>query len=267
MAYDGTRFHGFQAQAGLRCVQSELARVAAQVCRHDVEIRGASRTDAGVHALDQVVSFDTTRELAPRRWVQALNRYLPPDLAVQQMQPCEVGYTPRFDARDKHYRYLFHLGPVRDPLLADRAWHLGRQIPIHYPDPNEIAGARHGLDMEAMRQACAIFVGTHDFCAFRASADTREETRRTMLRVELLENYQGNPELLALDVEGTAFMKNMVRIMAGTVIAVGRGRITLDGLRALLQPGACRTRAGDTAPPQGLTLHSVRLGRLNQPVG
>lgn len=265
VAYDGTAFHGFQAQAGLRCVQSELARAAQQVCRHDVEIRGASRTDAGVHALGQLVALDTSRELSPRRWVQALNRYLPPDLAVTDAYPCEAGYQPRFDARDKLYRYVFHLGVSRDPLQRHRAWHLGRQIPFAFLDRDQVRGARHHLDLQAMHQATRALVGTHDFCAFRASTDTREDTIRTMLRVALLEDYQGDPYLLALEVEGTAFMKNMVRIMAGTLIAVGRRRLSTAQLPELLQAGADRRGLGDTAPPEGLTLIRVRTGRFHDP--
>ena len=264
VAYDGTGFHGFQAQSGLRCVQSELAKVATSICRHDVEIRGASRTDAGVHAEGQLVAFDTDRELTPRRWVQAFNRYLPPDLAVTDVQPVEVGYQPRFDAQDKLYRYVFHVGVSRDPLWRHRAWHLGRQIPFCFDDVGEVRGARHDLDLAAMHRAAAALVGTHDFCAFRASSDTREDTRRTMLRIDLLENYQGNPYLLALEVEGTAFMKNMVRIMAGTLIAVGRGRLAADRLAELLVAGADRRALGDTAPPEGLTLIRVRTGRLSE---
>ena len=263
VAYDGTNFHGFQAQHDLRCVQSELKTVLERVCRHEVEVRGASRTDAGVHAEGQIVAFDTTRELAPRRWTQALNRYLSEDIAVTNAWSCDPGYTPRFDARDKVYRYVFHLGAVRDPLLAQRAWHLGRQIPFHYPDRDLLEGSHHQLDVASMKEACALLVGTHDFTAFRAAADTRSDTMRTLLRVELRENHLGRADLMALEIEGTAFMKNMVRIIAGTLIAVGRGRMTLSHLSGLLQPGANRIHAGETAPPQGLTLVSVRLGRLS----
>lgn len=260
VAYDGTAFHGWQAQVGLRCVQSELARVASQIAQHPVSVRGASRTDAGVHAEDQVAAFATERELSPRRWAQALNRYLPPDLAVRDVAACPPDYEPRFDARDKVYRYLYHLGAVRDPLLRHRAWHLGKQIPRHYPDRERLNGARHALDLDAMHAAARAFVGTHDFCAFRAAADTRQDTVRTMLRVSLSEGYWGNPELLALEVHGTAFMKNTVRIMAGTLIAAGRGRLSAEAVTALLRPGQSREHPGETAPPEGLTLLKVNIG-------
>ncbi|MDD9942086.1 MAG: tRNA pseudouridine(38-40) synthase TruA [Myxococcales bacterium] len=262
VAYDGTAFHGFQEQAGLRCVQSELAKVAGQIAQHPVMVWGASRTDAGVHAEGQVVAFGTNRELSPRRWAQALNRYLPPDLAVRHVSPCPTDYQPRFDATHKLYRYLFHLGTTRDPLLRHRAWHLGKHIPRVYPERDRLDDARHDLDLDAMRHTVRAFVGTHDFSAFRAASDTRSDTVRTMLRARIVENFMGQEELLAFEVEGTAFMKNMVRIMAGTLIAAGRRRLTQEQVRALLVPGGDRRLAGETAPPHGLTLLRVRLGRL-----
>jgi tRNA pseudouridine38-40 synthase len=227
-----------------------------------VEVRGASRTDAGVHAEGQVAAFATTRRLSPRRWIFALNRYLPPDVSVRSAEPCAPDYEPRFDARDKVYRYLFHLGATRDALLRDRAWHLGRYIKRRFPERDSLAGAEHLLDLVAMREAAAAMEGTHDFRAFRAAADARETTERTMHHVELSEAWAGDPDLLALTVHGSAFMKNMVRIMAGTLVDVGRRRITPEQVRALLSERGDRRQAGMTAPPGGLTLVRVRLGRL-----
>jgi tRNA pseudouridine38-40 synthase len=255
IAYDGTDFAGFQAQAGQRTVQGVLAAAAQRICRHEVTPRGASRTDSGVHAEGQIVCFKTARELDAARWMQALNRYLPADVAVRAVEGCAVDYEPRFDATDKTYRYLFHLGPVRDPLLHRYAWHLGRHA------------ARRGrlgldLDLERMRAACAALTGTHDFHSFRAAADTRQNTLRTLMRVELSEGYAGSPMLLALEVQGNAFMMNMVRIVAGTLVDVGRGKLSLEQVRALLSADGHRSRAGMTAPAHGLTLVAVSLGRL-----
>ncbi|MDD9932204.1 MAG: tRNA pseudouridine(38-40) synthase TruA [Myxococcales bacterium] len=261
LAYDGTDFCGWQHQEGQRTVQRSLAEAAARVCQHPVEVWGASRTDSGVHAEGQVAAFATSRELTPRRWVTALNRYLPPDVAAREVVPCAPDYQPRFDARDKTYRYLFHLGAVRDVLLRNRAWHLGRHVQRDYPSPDSFQDARAVLDLAAMRRSAARMIGTHDFRAFRAASDTRETTERTMLRVELKERHLGNPNLLALTVQGTAFMKNMVRIMAGTLIEVGRGRLSAEQLEHLLSPEGHRRQAGVTAPPEGLTLLSVTLGR------
>jgi tRNA pseudouridine38-40 synthase len=257
VAYDGTDFAGWASQQDQRTVQGVLAAAVMRVCRHDVMVRGASRTDSGVHAEGQVAAFASTRELEPKRWRLALNRYLPADVAVREVEACEPDYEPRFDARDKTYRYVFNLAEVRDPLRRHYAWHLGRHAAKR---------GRRGLklDLGAMRGACERLVGTHDFRAFRGAADTRGVTVRTLIRVGLEEAYSGDPALLALEVRGNAFMLNMVRIIAGTLVDVGRGRLTLDQLSALLSPRGERPGAGMTAPAHGLTLVAVNLGRLRE---
>jgi tRNA pseudouridine38-40 synthase len=249
--YEGTAFAGYQEQPGQRTVQGVLQEAAERIAGRAVKVRGASRTDAGVHAEGQVVAFDSARLLEPERWALALNRYLPDDVAVRSVEPCAVGYAPRFDAVHKTYRYLLHVGPFRDPLTRTHAWHLGRQT----------RGLRGPLKLDAMRQAAAQLVGTHDFKAFRAADDEREMTVRTLHALEVDEAYQGNPELIALVVNGSAFMKNMVRILTGTLLEVGLGRMTPGAVSALLAPEAQRSAAGPTAPAHGLTLVSMVLGR------
>ena len=258
LAYDGGGFSGFADQRGQRTVQGVLREAVQRVCGHPVVVRGASRTDAGVHALGQVAAFASARELAPGRWLNAINRYLPDDVAVRAAAACAPDYDPRFDARDKTYRYLFHLGRARQPLLREHAWHVGKLI---YRLPFGSNGEAL-LDLDAMRQTCALLQGTHDFRAFRAAADVRESTRRTLQRLDLLERHGGEPALLALEVQGEAFMLNMVRILAGTLIEVGRGRLTPERVGALLSPQGERKHAGMTAPAHGLTLVTVTLGRL-----
>lgn len=255
LSYDGTDFAGFQAQVGQRTVQGVVAQAAARVCRHDVLVRGASRTDSGVHAEGQVAAFATARLLSPDRWRMALNRYLPPDVAVRTVEPCAADYQPRFDACGKLYRYLFHIGVARSPLLRRYAWHLGGLA-------HNRTQAGRALDIPAMHAACSAFCGTHDFRAFRAAADTRSSTVRTLSRVALIERHGGEPDLLALEVAGNAFMMNMVRILAGTLLEVGRGRLDRDELLQLLAGDGLRGDAGMTAPAHGLTLVTVNLGRL-----
>jgi tRNA pseudouridine38-40 synthase len=261
VAYDGTDFHGFQRQPGLRTVQGALESAVERVIHGPTTTRGAGRTDAGVHAEGQIVAFATERELNARRWVQAINRYLPDDVSVRAMEPCEPEYDPRFDARDKTYRYLMLTAPIRDALLAHRVWHLNRHIRYEAPARDTLEGVQPLLDLAAMREACAVLEGTHDFRAFRAAGDTRDNTVRTMLHARLHEHWQGHPNLLAFEIRGNAFMQNMVRILAGTLVAVGSGRRSVESVRALLEPGADRRQAGETAPPQGLTLVHVTLGR------
>jgi tRNA pseudouridine38-40 synthase len=258
VAYDGAGFAGFAAQPDQRTVQGVLATAAERVCGHAVTLRGASRTDAGVHALGQVVAFASARELAPERWRAALNRYLPEDVVVRAVAPCAPDYNPRFDARHKTYRYLFHLGQVRDPLLRGRAWHAERLL---RRVPRDGAGLPK-LDLTAMREGCARLTGTHDFRAFRAAADPRENSVRTLLRMQLFPGFENNPALLAFEVQGESFMLNMVRILAGSLLELGRGRMSPEAVAALLDAKAeRRDNPAFTAPAHGLTLIEVCLGK------
>lgn len=263
VAYDGTDFAGFAAQRDQRTVQGTLAEAAERVCHHPVTVRGASRTDAGVHAEAQVAAFATERELAPKRWALALNRYLPADVSVRAAEPCDPAYEPRFDAKDKTYRYLFHLGATRNALLRKQSWHLGRHIRRADTAPDGPDFGAPVLDLSAMREACVRLTGSHDFRAFRAAADARKSTVRTLVRLELIEGFSSYPELLALEARGNAFMMNMVRILAGTLIDVGRGRLTPDDVTRLLSERGERRDAGMTAPACGLTLVAVTLGRAS----
>jgi len=263
VAYDGSDFAGWQRQPGLRTVQGELERALAELVGASVEVRGASRTDAGVHAHDQVVAFDSPRELPMIGWVRALNGKLPDDVAVRQAEPCPVGYKPRFDALAKRYRYTLHLGPVRDPLVRRYAWHLGprRARPWRGGMPSSPEG---WLDLDAMTEAAKALVGTHDFRAFRASGDERENTVRTLTEVSIVRPFGGRDDLVAIEVRGTAFMQHMVRIIVGTLVEVGRERMSPEELAALLDPTGSRDRAGETAPACGLLLVEIELGRADQ---
>ena len=246
VAYDGTDFAGWQVQPKQRTVQLALEKACADMCGSPVRVRGSGRTDAGVHALGLVVAFDSPRDIDPRGWRLGLNTRLPDDVRVQSAEPCEVGYNPRYDALRKHYRYLLHDGPAVNPLLRHRAWHLGDSPALDWP---------------ALRDAASRLQGTHDFRAFRSSDDDRPNSTRTLHRLELVSGHAGDPNLHALEVEGDAFMKNMVRILAGTLVEVARGRLQAGDMDTLLGPDAERSRSGQTAPAHGLTLVSVTLGR------
>lgn len=262
VAYDGTRFHGYQAQQGQRTVQGVIEQAIAGVTGHPSRARAAGRTDAGVHAYGQVVAFDTNKLLPPRSWAMALNAHLPDDVSVQDATVCDPGYNPRFDAVEKTYRYVLDLGMARHPLFRERAWHLGPQLERRF-DSEERPGAHEViLDRDAMRAATEFLVGTHDFRAMRAADDDRNNTIRTLRRVCLIENYENHERLMAIEVTGDAFMKNMVRILTGTVLDVGRHRISVASLRDLLSEQGDRRNAGPTAPARGLSLISVKLGRI-----
>ena len=251
VSYDGGDFAGYARQPEQRTVQSELEAAIATMNGEPTRARSAGRTDAGVHALAQRVAFDPLREIAPMGWVRGLNAELPDDMVVLDADVRARGYDPRFDAVDKTYRYLLQLRAHRDPLMRKRAWWLG--------DSRQKRDG--GLELDAMRAAAASWIGTHDFRAFRGPGDDRENTMRTILSIEMREAWAGDASLVAIEVTGTAFMKNMVRILVGTLVEVGRGKMSSTEATALLAPATLRAEAGPTAPAHGLTLVHVRLGR------
>jgi tRNA pseudouridine38-40 synthase len=246
VAYDGTNYCGFQLQPNGPTVQGELEKAAESMTGHPVRIRCAGRTDAGVHALGQLAAFASERNIAPRGFRLGLNRRLPDDIRVQDVWEVAPNYDPRFDALGKLYRYVIALGELENPLIRNLAWQLGK---------------RSTLDVEAMRKAAHILEGTHDYRAFRQADDRRDNTVRTLSRIEVIDHYHNDPALLAVEVRGTAFMKNMVRILVGTLVDVGRARVSPSEVARMLGPEATRRLAGPTAPAHGLTLVEVYLGR------
>ncbi|MDD5307832.1 MAG: tRNA pseudouridine(38-40) synthase TruA [Deltaproteobacteria bacterium] len=234
--YDGSRFSGWQVQPDCRTVQGELKKALATVMREPVDLQGAARTDAGVHALGQVASFEAQALPDPERLARSVSALAGPDVAVTEAALAPDGFNARFDATGKRYCYAVLSRPTPSPLFARTSWFVPRP-----------------LDLGAMRAAARVLVGTHDFAGFRSSDCGRKTTERTMARVEISEHERG---LVTIDVEGTAFLKNMVRIMAGTLVAVGHGRFPPDVTARLLETKD-RTKAGPTAPPHGLTLVEV----------
>jgi tRNA pseudouridine38-40 synthase len=262
VAYDGTDFGGWQVQPNARTVQAELGEAIQRMTVHPVTVRGASRTDSGVHARGQIAAFDSEREIDPDSWRKGLNKYLPRDIAVRSADVVPEGYDPRYDAVDKLYRYVVQVGRSRDPLNRHRAWHVHPGLLA--PGRRRAERVRDAFDLELLGRAASVFVGTHDFRAFQAADDEREDTMRTLSHVEVVPNWAGDTQLLAVEVRGTAFLKNMVRILVGTLVEVGRERMNVEDVRALLGGEAGRSDAGPTAPPQGLTLVEIALGRLGR---
>lgn len=239
IGYDGTDFHGFQRQKGLRTVQGELERTLTTLLGHSVSVKAAGRTDTGVHAEGQVVSFWTSCPIPVERLPLALNSLLPADIVAKKAVRVSPDFHPRFDATSRVYRYLIDNRPVPSALLRRYAWHI--------PEP---------LDVEAMKQAAQFLVGVHDFASFHASGSDLGSTVREMKRVTVVR--RGG--VVAITMEANAFLYHMARIVVGTLVEIGLGRRHPDEMRAILE-ARDRSVAGKTAPPHGLCLVQVKYGR------
>ncbi|MBN2495344.1 MAG: tRNA pseudouridine(38-40) synthase TruA [Deltaproteobacteria bacterium] len=235
VAYDGSAYVGWQVQPNGPSVQAAIEAAFERLTGSAGRARAASRTDAGVHALGQVVVLDEPGRHGPEVVRKGLNALLPDDIVVREAELAPPGFDPRHSACGKHYRYSFHNDRVPPLFRRGQRWHI-----------------RAPLDLESMQRACAHLQGEHDFSAFRAAGCEAKSPVRRIDRIGLVRDGS----LLALDVLGRAFLKQMVRNLAGTLVDVGRGRLSPEGLRGLLL-GRDRTRAGRCAPAKGLCLVRV----------
>ncbi len=236
LEYDGTRYAGFQWQLGVPTVQAEIEKAIACLTGEKVRVAAAGRTDAGVHARGQVVTFTTAWSGSVGMMQRALNALLPPDIAVTAAQDVLPEFHARFSAVSRAYRYTIFNGPVRSPLLRTTCHHV-------------VAA----LDVEAMHRAAQVLVGTHDFSAFGGPMREEGTTTRTVHSL----SCQRDGQFVYVDIEANAYLSRMVRTIVGALIEVGRGKLTVDDLAALLRSGE-RRRGRKTAPAHGLCLMHVR---------
>lgn len=234
--YDGSNYHGWQIQANCESLQGVLERALSTFLRTPTRVMGSGRTDGGVHALGQVVSFVTEKELKPHRIRRALNALTPPDMTIKEVAIVPDSFDPRRDARSRVYEYHILNRPTPSPFYRNRAWHL------HAP-----------LEVEAMRAAIPCLLGEHDFTSFRAGDCDAAHPIRRVYQTALEERG----ELLVYSIEATAFLRHMVRNIVGTLVEVGRGARSVEAFRQLLELKD-RSKAGDTAPPHGLFLLEVK---------
>ena len=242
VAYDGEPFAGFARQPGLVTVQGQLESALSTVLRRPVETVGAGRTDAGVHALGQVVSFEAGEVEAGDfdRLRRSLNALAGEGIAVRQVRMARPGFSARFDATAREYRYRIMVGPVPPLFIARVAWHVATE-----------------LDVSAMREAATLLVGEHDFGSFCVTESAvGQRTVRRVDRVELLDEEHLGESCLMLKVVGNAFLHSMVRVIVGTLAEVGTGRRAPAWVSDVLA-ARTRTAAGPTAPAHGLTLWRV----------
>ena len=250
VAYDGTRFVGWQRQADGESIQGLLEEALAKFEGAPVTVHGAGRTDAGVHALGQVASAIVTFTHPAETIARALNAQLPDDIRVVEIADAAPGFHARFSARSKSYRYQIREGTIGDPFTRAFVWQL--------PAP---------LNVDAMTEAAAALVGTHDFAAFQSAGTEVASTVRTIFRSEFsttepserserLERPERSERLLVYEVTADGFLRHMVRAIVGTLVEIGRGWRSVESIAQLVERGT-RAQAGATAPPHGLFLVCV----------
>lgn len=235
LEYDGAAYAGWQRQQNALSVQQVVEEKLSRLTGETVTVTGASRTDAGVHALGQNAHFDTESRIPADKFSFALNTLLPPDIRAVSSSEVSSAFHARFSAMGKEYRYLFYAAPHASALYRNLSAH------VIYP-----------LDVPLMRAEAEAMLGKHDFAPFAASGSVVKDTVRTVDAVRVFEN----PPFVELRVHGNGFLYNMVRILAGTLIAVGTHKLEGGAIARALQSGS-RLDLGVTAPPQGLTLMRV----------
>lgn len=238
LEYDGANYHGWQIQAREPTLQGVVEAALQRLLHAAVRVRVAGRTDTGVHALGQVISFTIDRTLELSRFQRSLNAILPSDITIKLIEIVPDHFSPRHDAKSRVYQYRIWNQPWRSPIQARYSWH------IPYP-----------LDHDAMNRAAAMLVGDHDFSSFQGSDSVEHNPQRTVIHSLV----QRSGDFLVYDVEARSFLRHMVRTIVGTLVDVGRGALSVEDFQHIFT-ARDRTRAGLNAPPQGLFLVAVKYG-------
>lgn len=233
--YDGTFYVGFQSQENALGIQEVLEKAIGAVTGEKIKIIGSGRTDKGVHALGQVANFFTDSNIPAERFIHAINRNLPDDIKIKHSEEVNLNFHSRFSAIKKRYRYIIYNGRIERPLYRNFSYHIRKE-----------------LDIEEIRKSLPYFIGTHDFKSFMGPKTKFKDTIRTIHSIELEEKG----EFLEFIVEGNNFLRHMVRIIIGTIIYVGIGRIKSEDIPDIIN-GRNRSLAGVTARPEGLFLEKV----------
>ncbi|MBE7027708.1 MAG: tRNA pseudouridine(38-40) synthase TruA [Ruminococcaceae bacterium] len=236
LMYDGSAFSGWQRQKNARTVCGELESAIEIITKQDVELCGVSRTDAGVHANEYVANFFMNIEFPPEKLVVGINAICPDGISVKKAEITTNEFNSRFDVKSKTYVYTIDNTQYGNPFMRKYAWH------FKYP-----------LDLEAMQKACRFYLGTHDFSAFMSQGSTAKNFERTIYDASVTKDLEG---IIRFSVTGDGFLYNMVRIMAGTLVWVGKGAISPSQIPDIIA-SKDRKRAGVTAPPHGLMLYKL----------
>lgn len=234
--YDGSEYHGWQIQPGLRTIQGMLTEVIQDLVDQEVRVFGASRTDAGVSALGQVALVQIDSSIPVENLARVITHRLPSDIAVAEVVEVAQGFDLMGEVKSKLYRYTIFTGSLRPVMQIRHCWHLPTK-----------------LDIAAMAQATAMLVGKKDFKSFASAADKRQTSVRTIFRCDVKQN----DDWVYIEVEGDSFLYNMVRNIVGTLVEVGSGRLEPEKIREILE-AKDRTAAGPIAPAAGLCLMWIK---------
>ena len=234
--YDGTDYHGWQCQANLPTVQKTIEDALRQITGENVKITGSGRTDAGVHAMGQVASFLTETQLDSENLRKALNSTLPRDISIIKAVEVPDGFHAQFSSRSKIYEYRILNRPHPPALQRNRVWHIPEK-----------------LDLGKMKKAASYLEGKHDFSVFATANITVKTTVRTVKRVHIKKTREG---IILVEIEADGFLKRMVRMITGTLVETGRGKLSPEGFGQILAKEQ-KTKNVFTAPPQGLFLKKV----------
>lgn len=236
LSYDGSRYHGWQIQKNALTVQEVFQNALEKIINQKVDIKGCSRTDAGVHANMYAVNFKTSSKIRCENIVYALNRFLPKDIAAIKASEVSMDFHARYSCKGKEYIYKIWNNKIRNPFLNNRAFH------YWYP-----------LDENYLNSAAQMFIGSHDFTSF-ATLDKRE-TKNMIRNIEKFNVYR-NGDMVEFKVKADGFLYNMVRIMSGTLLRVAQNKIKPEEIPRIIE-SKNRKNAGPTAPPEGLYLNKV----------
>ena len=235
VAYDGTNYNGFARQPNGVTIQETLEEAISKIVQHEVRTLGAGRTDQGVHAKGQCVTFDSETKVPAEKLAKAINSQLPLDISVKSVEEVSMDFQPRFGAKRKTYRYQLLNAQVRDPFLY--------KYSLQYP---------YKLDIELMQEAANEMVGKHDFACFCSAGSSVKDTVREIYSIQI----KKHEELVTVDICGNGFLYNMVRIIIGTLLRVNEGKLSTGDIKKIIN-GKDRQKAGPTVPPQGLTMLEI----------
>lgn len=232
--YNGKNYCGWQKQNDSLGIQGTIEQAIKEITNEDVKITGSGRTDAGVHALGQVANFNTETNIPAEKIPNALNSKLPKDISIISAEEMPLDFHSRYCAKGKTYRYMIYNNPYRTPIYNDISYFV-----------------KYDLDLEKMQKEAKSLIGTYDFKGFMSSGSSVKDTVRTIYDIQIIKQE----DLIVIEVQGNGFLYNMVRIIVGTLVDIGRGRINLD-MSSIIESKS-RSMAGHTAPEQGLFLKKV----------